>query len=717
MEQDLSILFQTPALAWEETLPIGNGSLGGMIFGTPDCEKIGLNDERLWSGYPRETYQSSFRPALDKVRQLILQKQRKAAEKLIEEKLEGEYTESYLPLGNLFFSYLEKEQAYTHYTRKLDLNQALATVSYKKQGQVRQEEFFASYPQQALYGKVAVNQNFFSTAIKFTSSLVHEVKPLEDLSGFLITGQCPEHVDPSYVNETKQPIIQGNRGLKFAYVFHVIGTDGVVSFENNQLVLQQATFLEWSFARQEIQVETNYLTAKKQHLKDYQHLFQKVEMYLGPQLALPIPERVNRLKNGQKDPGLITLYFQYGRYLLISSSRKGCLPANLQGIWNWQLRAPWSSNYTTNINAEMNYWLADTCNLSECFLPYENFIQEVLIAGEKTAEKEYKMRGSVLHHNTDFWHVTHPVGKIYHEIKGAPGSVMWAYWPMGGVWYANDLYRHYEYQPDITYLKEVVYPTLRKTTAFLCDFVVKIEGTYHTLPSTSPENSFYDEKGQITSVDKSTTMDLALIQENFNFFKKSCATLNIADELLPKVLEIEENLATIKIGSQGQILEYQEEFQEVEPGHRHFSPLYGLYPGEIFANPTYQAASLKTIQRRMEHGGGNTGWSNAWLINLYAVLRQKEEAYQRIIAAITESSYPNLWGKHPPFQIDSNFGVSAGIAALFVQDRFGEVSFLPALPEELAEGYVKGLRIKGGKEVAISWKDGKIVSKEISTTE
>lgn len=717
MKQDLQILFQKPATEWEETLPIGNGSLGGMVFGNPNCEKIGLNDEILWSGYQREneTVNSKFRQNLEKARELILKGERSAAERVIEQELEGEYTESYLPLGNLLFSFPEKEENYSHYSRKLDLNQALVEVSYEAQGQTWQEELFASYPQQSLYGKISVNKNFFSSTLQFESQLTHQITFLDDLSGFLISGQCPEHVDPSYVTETKNPVIQGNRGMKFSYLFKIIGTDGVMSVENNHLTIQNATFMEWTFTREAVKLEENYLTAKQNHVVDYQDLFQKVDLYLGPQANLPTQERVKNLKNGEKDLGLVTLYFQYGRYLLISSSRKGSLPANLQGIWNWQLRAPWSSNYTTNINAEMNYWLADTCNLSECFLPYESFIQKVLVAGEKTAKKDYEMNGSVLHHNTDFWQVTHPVGKIYRENKGAQGSVMWAYWPMGGVWYANDLYRHYEYQPNPLYLKEVVYPTLRKVTAFLCDFVVKVEGTYHTVPSTSPENSFYDHQGQVVSVDKSTAMDIALIKENFDFFKKICETLSLEDDLLPKVLEIEKHLATIKIGSQNQILEYQEEFQEVEPGHRHFSPLYGLYPGEVFSSLKYQEASLETIKRRMEHGGGYTGWSNAWLINLYAVLRQKEEAYQRIITAITESSYPNLWGKHPPFQIDSNFGVTAGIASLFVQDRFGEVSLLPSLPQELSEGYVKGLRIKDGKEISIRWKEGKVVSKIIST--
>lgn len=709
----MEIYFQRPAEIWEETFPIGNGSLGAMIFGSPLSDMIGLNDDQLWSGYPKNKKNPEFSGALMLVRKLILEGKRLEAEKIIEEKMEGEYTESYLPLGNLSFSFIEEKNKINHYERRLNLDSSIVNINYDIKDAKFSKEYFASFPDQAIYGRFLIENKKSDVQVDFTSELSHNVVPTNEFRGFRISGQCPEHVDPSYVNDSKTPVIQGTKGLKFQHDFRILKTDGIISTENKKFIIKNASFVEWAFSRKSSTVEKDYEIAKKRHIEDYKKLYGKVDLYLGAQKDLPTDKRVLDLKDGKKDPGLIALYFQFGRYLLISSSRVDSFPANLQGIWNWHFRAPWSSNYTTNINAEMNYWPADVCNLSECFLPYEKFIKKVIHHGEETAQSDYKMLGSVVHHNTDRWFLTNPVGKSFSGKKGTENSVMWAYWPMGGVWYANDLYRHYEYQPSHAYLAEIVYPILRKATTFLCEFVVKVDRTYHTIPSTSPENSFIDEFGNKVSVDKSSTMDIFLIQENFDYFIETCQTLEIEDQLLPKVMEIKENLAKVKIGSQGQILEYQEEFEELELGHRHFSPLYGLFPGELIKTDKFKNAALETIKRRMNHGGGGTGWSNAWLINLYSVLGKSEEAYQRIVLAITDSSYPNLWGKHPPFQIDSNFGVTAGIASLFVQDRNGKVTLLPSLPKELSEGWVKGLRIKDNKEVSLSWKNGKIVNHEI----
>lgn len=657
MQEQLEIFYKEPATEWEETFPIGNGHLGGMIWGTVGEEKIGLNDEALWSGYPYEKKSPRSIAGIEKARQLILEGKRKEAQEVIEDDVEGNYTESYLPLGDLLISFDHGTEKVDAYDRVLDISKSLSRVSYKIGNRNIEREYFASNPEQAIFGRYRDSSGELSVEFSFTSELQYTLNA-EGANTLIIKGQCPEHVDPSYIDANEMPVIQGTRGMNFGYHLVISETDGVITVDGNKLRIDHASLIVFYFSNLNITVNSSFNESRKKHMEDYQSLFNRVELNLGSQLALPMNERLERMRNGETDNGMIALYFQFGRYLMISGSREGGLPMNLQGIWSWEFRAPWSANYTTNINAEMNYWPADTCNLSECFAPYADFIKQISEAGRQTAKDYYGLEGSVMHHNTDRGCITNPVGKVFGHDKGDRDSVKWAYWPMGGAWYASDLYRHYEYTGDEDFLRETVYPVLRNSVQFLCGFLVDVAGTYHTMPSTSPENAFYDEFGEEVSVDKSTTMDISLIRENFSFFKKTCQLLDIKDELLTEVKKKEAKLAEIKIGSKGQLLEYQEEFREVEPGHRHFSHLYGFYPGEILDTDELKPAVGKSIEIRMANGGAYTGWSNAWLINLYAILGEGDKAYQQIVKGITDASYPNLWGKHPPFQIDSNFGVT-----------------------------------------------------------
>lgn len=704
----MNLFYKQAADCFEESLPIGNGTLGAMIFGGVHQETIGLNDDHLWSGYaktyePKDAWKSHLA-----IKQDLLNNNRSDADEKIQHSFLSDFTESYLPLGNLLIVFHSHNNV-TNYQRTLDLETALASVSYQQEHTHHTREYFTSFPDQALRGRFTSEQGLAVT-FSFESQINYQVLT-EKANGLLLRVKAPERVEPSYI-DGQEPVYYGERGLEFSYQFQITATDGNVRLVKDSIQVQDATSIDWVFRKGSEQAILSYDQAKLAHLVDYQELYQRVSLDLGPQLSLPTDERLERLRKGQADPGLISLYFQYGRYLLISSSRPGSLPANLQGIWSWELRPPWSSNWTTNINSSMNYWGADTCHLSECFIPYAEFVKKLTIAGKATAKDFYGARGSVCHHNTDRWFHTIPVDKAYGQEKAQEGAQVYALWPMALLWMAADLYRHYEYTLDKTFLAETVFPILNEVVAFVIDFVTLEAGVYHTLPSTSPENSFFDETGNVRSVDKSSAMDIQLIHEVFERYQAACDLLAIEGEHLASVEEIKGRLARVRIGSKGQVLEWQEEYLEVEPGHRHFSHLYGAFPSELF-DAHYLEATRKSLEIRKEHGSGHTGWSNAWLASLYAVLGDAEAAYEHIIHGIAEASYPNLWSSHPPFQIDGNFGMMAAIANLLVQDRQGKLVLLPALPKDLRSGSVKGLKIKGNRQVDITWLDTKIIKQKI----
>ena len=713
----MRLMYKQAATEWEETLPLGNGRLGAMLWGNPKSDVIGLNDDHLWSGYPKTTQQTDTWKSFELIKEYLLKGKRSEAQAVIQNTFLSNFTESYLPLGKLYFTFGMKG-CVSHYQRALDLETGLAEVNYQMvlNGSDTilniKREYFTSYPDQALYGRMTSSEaNTLSVNIGFESQIYYQISQ-ENPAGITIQIKAPERVEPPYISG-EEPIYYGSRGLEFSYQLQISATDGQVDYQADQLIIRNATYIDWLFRKSSNQARRDYQTAKSAHIKDYQQLFKRVELDLGPQLQMPTDERLRRLKTGHEDPGLISLYFQYGRYLLIASSRPGSLPANLQGIWSWELRSPWSSNWTTNINLSMNYWGADSCNLSECFTPYAEFVKQLTQAGKLTAKHYYNALGSVSHHNSDRWYHTSPVGKAHGAQQAQEGAEVYALWPMALPWMSADLYRHYEYTNDRTYLRETVFPILSEVVAFILNYVTLSEGVYHTIPSTSPENSFIDEAGQVRSVDKSTAMDIELIQEAFAHYQSSCELLGIEGEHLDNIQSIQANLAKVQIGSKGQVLEWQTEYEEPEPGHRHFSHLYGAYPSEVF-NQTYLDATRHSLAIRMQHGSGHTGWSNAWLVSLYAVLNEAELAYEHIIHGIANASYPNLWSSHPPFQIDGNFGMMAGIANLLVQDRYGQIKLLPALPKALQSGYVKGLKIKGNRTVEIRWENGEIVTSRIS---
>lgn len=710
----MKLFYTKPAMKWEETLPIGNGSLGAMIWGDAKKECLGLNEESLWSGYYHDKNNNKAFEHLEECRRLVEGEEYEQAEKVIRENMLGEYNESYMPLGNLFFTFDHKEEI-KNYKRSLDLEHSVSKVSYQAGERHYTREYFASYPAKAIFIKLQCDSPALNFKVSFESEMSSETT--YSLDGLKITGVCPEHVDPSYIGVNENPVIQGDKGMKFHAGLNVLKCDGTIEKEEQSISISNASTVILAFSavkEPEYNPSMSYDEIKEIHIKDYRALYEKVELYLGEDNDLPTDERLERLRKGEEDNSLYVLFFQYGRYLLISSSRQGSLPANLQGIWSWQFRAPWSCNWTTNINAQMNYWLAQSCNLKECLPPYFDLVNKLCEEGKKTAKVHYNCRGFVHHHNADYWCNTNPVGVAYGDNHGEEESVTWSMWPMGGAWLTSELFRHYEYNPDEKFLKDTVYPVLKESAMFLIDWLYEYEGSYVTCPSTSPENKFKAPSGASSAVAMSSAMDLAIIREVFGNFQKTCEILKIDDEILEEISERLSKLTPFKVGSKGQLLEWNKEFEECEPGHRHLSHLYGMFPGEIFeGDERLTEACKRSMSLRLSSGSGHTGWSCAWIINLFAVLGDAENAYHYLNTLLTRSTYENLWSAHPPFQIDGNFGGAAGLANMMVQDRNGEIKILPAMPAQFSTGYVKGLRIKNGKTVDINWEDGELESYRI----
>ncbi len=708
----MRMYYRQPAGAWEETLPVGNGSLGGMIWGGVSEERIGLNEESVWSGYERDTNNPEAYRYLEQSRRMIFEGDYPGAEELIRRHMLGEYNESYLPVGNLCirFSHGEGHKAYE---RSLELETAEASVSYTCGGVSYRREYFVSYPQKAMYIRLTASEKMPSVTVSFDSQLPMTVKETGNELQFEM--RCFEHVDPHYIRNSEQPVITGTKGKRFTARLRLLRTDGVVSCQNSSMTVENATEIVFAFsAVQNKEHLPEYEQAKAEHIADYQAIYRKAELFLGEQLELPTDERLKRLREGKEDTGLYALYFQYGRYLMISSSRKGGLPANLQGIWNWEVRPPWSSNWTANINLEMNYWPVQSCNLQECVSPYLDFLQKVRKNGSKTAKTHFGCRGFCAGHNLDYWCACNPVGIPYGQNEGEPGSVVWGFFVMAGAWMCQELWKQYEYHPDETFLKEQVYPTLREAVLFLIDWLVPYQGKWVTCPSTSPENRFFTADGKPAVAAMASAIDLAIIREVFQNFRKTCRLLKKDDSCLSDIDRIEPDLFPFQIGKHGQLQEWCGDFEEKDPGHRHLSHLYGLFPGELFEHDErLKEACRKALERRLEHGGGQTGWSCAWVINLYAVLGDAEKAYENLQKLLKNSTYDNLWDAHPPFQIDGNFGGIAGIANMLVQDRDGEVKLLPALPRAWKDGYVKGLCLKNNKKIDIVWENGNLKDSRI----
>ena len=751
---NMKLYYERPAEYFEEALVIGNGTMGATLYGGVKKDKISFNDITLWTGEPESENSSpdAFN-VIPEIRALLDNEDYQGADKA-QYKVQGHYSENYQPLGTLTIEYLDDTAGISDYHRWLDIGNATARTQYLKDGKLFTSDYFASAPDSVIVIRLkSENKEGIHASLSFDSPLPHSSQVADN--EISVEGYAAYHSFPVYYKAEDKHRYDPERGIHFKTLVRVLSVDGSVKdrYSDSRIEIDGSTEVLILIAnvtsfngfdkdpvkegrnyrshvekRMKCAVGKTYDALREAHIRDYKYYFDRVKLDLGDTdddiAALPTDKQLLFYTDcKQQNPDLEELYFQFGRYLLISSSRTSGVPANLQGLWNESVLPPWSSNYTVNINLEENYWASGTANLIEMQYPLIEFIANLSKTGRKTAKDYYGVgRGWCLGHNSDIWAMTCPVGLN-------EGDPSWACWTMGGTWLSTHIWEHYLFTLDKEFLREF-YPVLKGAAEFCMDWLVEKDGKLVTSPGTSPENKYITPDGYVGATSYGNTSDLAMIRECLMDAAEASKVLGVDKSFRKRIKKTLSRLYPYQIGKDGNLQEWYYDWQDQDPYHRHQSHLFGLYPGHhlsVEETPELAAACARTLQIK---GDETTGWSTGWRVNLLARLQEGEKAYhmyRRLLRYVSPDNYkgedarrgggtyPNLLDAHSPFQIDGNFGGCSGVIEMLMQSSTNKIVLLPALPESWADGKVQGICARGGFVVDMEWKNREVVSLIVSS--